>query len=242
MEADGTEHRPIKIPNPQFKWTTGLEQIGSIQDNGRFKSKVTEGEATILVVDQQMRNNTAEGSINVVFPYRMEVSIKDVTDAQKLKMLHAGDNLVQMQALSVSLDFLQGSAEMSELDLADTHILIEEHYYLIKMHLYDKDGHRITLTDNLRFKSLNLDEKWIEIVSNNEIGSEVVIRTKKISEEKVKVNSMHKLDEIVSDATSKEKYLNFTAKLTQEKELVITKPVKIQHPTNLVILPFLPAA
>ena len=44
-----------------------------------------------------------------------------------------------------------------ELDLEDVHILIEEHQYLIKMYLYDKDGHKITLTDNLRFKSLNLD-------------------------------------------------------------------------------------
>lgn len=32
------------------------------------------------------------------------------------------------------------------------------------------------------------------------------------------------------------------SRLTQEKELVITKPVKIQHPTNFVLLPFLPAA
>lgn len=43
-----------------------------------------------------MKNNTAEGSINVVYPYRMEVTIKDVTDAQKLQQLHAGDNLVAM--------------------------------------------------------------------------------------------------------------------------------------------------
>ena len=81
MEADGTETRPIKIPNPQFKWSTEVAEIGSIKDNGRFRSRVTEGEATIHVVDQQMTNNVAEGSINVVFPYRMEVSIKDVTDA-----------------------------------------------------------------------------------------------------------------------------------------------------------------
>ena len=242
MEADGPEHRPITVPNPQFKWSTAVSEIGSIADNGKFRSRVTEGEAIINVVDQQMRNNTAEGSINVVFPYRMEVSIKDVTDAQKLQQLHAGDNVVAMQAWSIGLDFLQGKEELDEMDLADTHILIEEHYYLIKMTLYDKDGHRITLTDNLRFKSLNLDEKWVEIVKRNNIGSEIVIKTKKITEEKVKVNSLHKLEEIVAvEKSSKEKYLNFTSKLTQEKELIITKPVKIQHPTNLVILPFLPS-
>ena len=33
-----------------------------------------------------------------------------------------------------------------------------------------------------------------------------------------------------------------SARLTSEKELIITRPVKIQHPTNLVLLPFLPAA
>jgi len=71
--------RPIQTPNPQFKWSTGTADIGSIKDDGKFRSKLKEGEATILVVDQQMKNNTAEGSINVVYPYRMEVSIKDVT-------------------------------------------------------------------------------------------------------------------------------------------------------------------
>lgn len=30
METDGTEHRPIKVPNPQFKWSTKDTQIGSI--------------------------------------------------------------------------------------------------------------------------------------------------------------------------------------------------------------------
>jgi len=57
------------------------------------------------------------------------------------------------------------------------------------MYLFDKDGHKITLTENLRFKSLNLDEKWIEVVKKNTIGSEIIIKTKKIESEKVKVNS-----------------------------------------------------
>ena len=57
------------------------------------------------------------------------------------------------------------------------------------MYLFDKDGHKITLTENLRFKSLNLDEKWIGVVKKNTIGSEIIIKTKKIESEKVKVNS-----------------------------------------------------
>ena len=56
----------------------------------------------------------------------------------------------------------------------------------------------ITLTDNLRFKSLNLDETWIEVVNKNKIGSELVIKTKKITSDTIKINSLHKLDEIVA--------------------------------------------
>lgn len=246
MDGDGSQHRPIKIPDPQFKWSTNLEKIGSIQENGKFRSRVTEGEATIIVVDQQMKNNTAEGSIHVVYPYRMEVTIQDVTDIQQLKTLHEGDDVESMLAWSLGLDLFDvirpGAGDMPELDLADTHILIEEHYYQIKMYLFDKDGHKITLTENLRFKSLNLDEKWIEVVKKNTIGSEILIKTKKIENEKVKVNSQHKLEEILSDPSTKEKYSQFGSRLTQDKELVITKPVKIQHPTNLVLLPFLPTA
>ena len=39
-----------------------------------------------------MVNNTAEGSINVVHPYRLEVTIRDVTGIDQLKRLHAGDD------------------------------------------------------------------------------------------------------------------------------------------------------
>ena len=194
-----------------------------------------------------MKNNTAEGSINVVYPYRMEVSIKDVTQMDQLKKLHDGDDVEMMTAWSMGLDLFDfgmddKSVSSSEQDLTDTHILIEEHYYRIRMHLYDKEGHKITLTDNLRFKSLNLESNWIELVKQNDIGSELVIKTKKITDETVKIASIHKLAEIVPVPAGGSKYDNFASRLTQEKELIITKPVKIQHPTNLVLLPFLPAA
>ena len=215
-----------------------------MSDDGKFRSRVEEGEASILVVDQQMKNNTAEGSIYVVHPYRLEVTIRDVTDLDKLKKLHEGDNVEQVQAFSVAQDlFADMGSDTAEMNLADTHILIEEHFYKIKMYLYDQDGHKITLTDNLRFKSLNLDEKWIEVINKNNIGSELMIKTKKIAEDKVKISSQYKLDEIIPAAgTGSEKFENFANRLTQDKELIISKPVKIQHPTNMVLLPFLPSA
>ena len=48
------------------------------------------------------------------------------------------------------------------------------------MSLFDKDGHMITLTDNLKFESLHLDEKYVQVIKKNKIGSEIVIKTKTI--------------------------------------------------------------
>ena len=83
-----------------------------------------------------------------------------------------------MQAYSFVLNAIDGVVAGSvepEMDLQDNHILIEEHFYMLKMHLYDKDNHKITLTDNLRFKSLELEGMWIRVDRINSIGSEVVI-------------------------------------------------------------------
>ena len=56
-----------------------------------------------------MKNNTAEGSIHVVHPYRLEVSIRDVTELEVLQRLHAGDNVEEMQAWSLGLDLFEMS-------------------------------------------------------------------------------------------------------------------------------------
>jgi hypothetical protein len=56
------------------------------------------------------------------------------------------------------------------------------------------------------------------------------------------VDTVHKLAEIRSTCSS-EHWTDFKPdRLAQDKELVITKPVKIQHPTDLILLPFLPVA
>jgi len=134
-----------------------------------------------------------------------------------------------MQAQSLSLDHLEGgeACHEDEGELSDTHILIEEHFYQIKMSLFDKEGHKITLTDNLRFKSLSLDSQWIEIVKTNKIGSELVIKTKKIATDTVVLNTQHLLTEVIPVAQGGEKYVWSASRLTQEKELIITKPVQI---------------
>lgn len=145
-----------------------------------------------------MPNNTAEASINVVNPYRIEVKIRDVTNSTKMAQLHAQDtNSDFLTAFALGADdfYDAENAEffVPELDLADTHILVEDHYYSLKMFIFDKDGHQITLTDNLRFNSLNLDDKYVSVVQKNAIGSEIVIYAKKITEPIKKINSVHGL-------------------------------------------------
>ena len=85
LEDDGLTYTPIKIPDSNYKWIVEEDEIGSVGNNGKFQSKFLEGPTDIVVEDQRMTNNTAEGRINVVYPYRIQVEVKDVTDSDKLK-------------------------------------------------------------------------------------------------------------------------------------------------------------
>jgi hypothetical protein len=81
------------VPNPIYAWTSDSE-IGTIGEDGVFQSRVTKGTATIKVVDQRMLNNTAEGEINVVYPYRLEVRLRDVTNRKRATPLSSADQLM----------------------------------------------------------------------------------------------------------------------------------------------------
>lgn len=52
---------------------------GDIGEDGVFISKDKEGLVTIHVVDQHIKNNTAEGSVKVVYPFLLDLEIVDVT-------------------------------------------------------------------------------------------------------------------------------------------------------------------
>ena len=108
------------------------------------------------------------------------------------------------------------------------------------MFLYEKGHNRIKLTDNLRFASLGLDARYFEIKRTNAIGSEIIIRTKDITEEKQKVDTTFKLSEIKSTCNN-EIWEGFRPdRLVTDKDLIITKAVKILHPKDFILLPFLP--
>ena len=240
MEDDGVEHAPISLPDDQYEWEVENDEIGSVGADGKFCSRVTEGHTGVEVQDVTMRNNTAEGGIHVVYPWRLEVKLRDVT--AKYEEVHE-DHLAFGED-GMDDKFAEALFDISKLeeDAESMHILIEEHYYLIEMFLYEKRGNLITLTENLRFVSLNLDERYFEIVRTNTLGTELVFKTKNITTESKRIDTIHKLKEIRSMCSS-EHYTDFKPdRLAVDKELVITKPVKIQHPTDLILLPFLPIA
>ena len=106
--------------------------MGIIGEDGIFISKDKEGSASILVVDQNIANNTAESSIRVAFPQLIDVEISDVTR-----------QLVEEKILLVDAaqKYFQDQLSISEWD--NNWILVQDHYYLFKVNLYDADKHLI---------------------------------------------------------------------------------------------------
>lgn len=130
-------------------------------------SKNQEGFSGIIVVDQNIKSNTAESSVRVVFPSLLDIDIADVTD-----QLHKYKNLL--------IDDLNNpfTEQLGVKSWDNNWVLIEDHYYLIKLFLFDKDKNNIFLTDNTVFKSEYLTE-YFELVKENKIKSEYIVRAKK---------------------------------------------------------------
>ena len=81
-------HVAISLPDSRYEWNATDQTIGRVDNAGLFCSAITEGNTAIEVVETIMSNNTAETSINVVYPYRLEVRIRDVTKNERLEKLH----------------------------------------------------------------------------------------------------------------------------------------------------------
>lgn len=77
--------------------------------------------------------------------------------------------------------------------------MVENHYYLLKVYLYDKDKNLIHMTDNLIFKNI-LDSQYFEVVKTNKISSELVIRAKKATLKNQKVTYTSVLEGIKSES------------------------------------------
>lgn len=168
QKLDNGEMRrhPIKLPSKQYEWSTSNPQLGLINQEGKFIADKQEGASLIQVVDNDMTQNTDEVQIKVVLPFRLGISIYDVTEQE--------DQAVKADNMAQDFGILLDTASESK-------ILVEQHLYLIVLQLYDKDGNRIEMTENLEFDNSGLlDQECIEKVKVNKIGSQILFRTKKI--------------------------------------------------------------
>ena len=92
-----------------------------------------------------MINNTAEGQINIVYPYKVDATIVDISGREELlASIPQGESFAE--TLLKDLPFGQ----------QNSNILIEERLYMIYLQVFDKDENLITLTDNLQFDTLKL--------------------------------------------------------------------------------------
>lgn len=119
-------------------------------------------------------------------------------------------------------------------------ILVEESIYLIKAFVYDENGQKITLTSNVEITN-KPDAQYLTVLHTNSIGSELVVQVKKqddLSKARKSIFSST-LTAINSQLSPSLRYKPDTHKLKQQKEILVTGPVQILHPTDLILLPLL---
>jgi len=106
--------------------------------------------------------------------------------------------------------------------------LIENHTYLFRAQLFDKDNNEITLTPNVEFASNMLRlASTLDLLKANRIGSEVVVKVKHMDTTGAKnIQSFFSLKDIKSYKAT-EKFHFDSKRLSNEKDLLVTKPVRI---------------
>ena len=112
----------IPLPSKQYLWSIQDENIGTISQDGTFVSRVTEGKQDIFVVDQQMTNNTSEGQLNVVFPYKIQMRLKDCTDKK--------DAVLALKN-GVHKSYFKSLYGDKNDEASDSFILVEDRTYLV---------------------------------------------------------------------------------------------------------------
>lgn len=98
--------------------------------------------------------------------------------------------------------------------------MVEDSIYLIKAFVFDENGQKITLTNNVEITN-KLDDQYLTILHKNPIGSELVVRVKKLQDlSKAHISIFSStLTAINSKLSPSLKYKPDTNKLTQQKEI-----------------------
>lgn len=181
----------------------------------------------INVVDTKMLNNTAEVEVNIVYPYQLLMNIHDVSE--------------KMPSVGKLEDDMMSQFNISEESVSETRILVEDHFYLISLQLLCKDGNRIKLTPNALFGNTGLDKHFISIEKVNKINSQVLIKTKLIENSQEILKTSFSFIKVNSDLDGSEYEPQNKGKLSLDAELVLTKPIRIEYPTDLILLPYNPS-
>ena len=111
---------------------------------------------------------------------------------------------------------------------------------MIRVFLFDQDHNVILLSKNVEFSHF-IDAEYMELVDENLIGSEMIVRVVKHAHEHEVVHAHKTVFKAALKAiktTQTEKYKVDSNKLKEEKEITITGPVQIAHPTASILLPF----
>ena len=154
-------------------------------EDGLFISRDREGFVNIVVVDQFIANNTAEGSVRIVAPSLLDVEIADVSR----QMLDSRTFLVDDRPFAEQLGVSTWDSNW---------MLVEGNYYLLQVFLFDRDKHPIQLTDNLVFENL-IDLAHFEVVKTNKIKAELVVQARKATAKDQKLLHTSILTEIKSE-------------------------------------------
>ena len=226
----GSQLEMIKIPSNKYHWELErqFQSLGTINKKGEFQSLNKAGRVEIKVIDQEFKNNTADAEIFIVEPFKLQLEIADVTESYLKQAVT--NSKTKVSSFRKQLNVTKWAKEW---------ILVEDKYYLIKAYLYDKDHNRIFQTRQLDFQS-TLDQKYFQQIEKNLIGSELIVKVKQLGRSPHS-NDAHKtilrasLNEVKS--SQRNKFKIDSSKLKDEKEITLTRPVAIVHPSNLILLP-----
>jgi len=201
-------HTPIQIPHTNYNWSVLASDTSfpSVKNCGIFSSGVKEEVTHIEVAEVRMPENTAQAAINVVFPHMLTVEMADITEHVN-QMKHA--DFAQM------LEQISGDLHFQAPNKSNMHIFVEEHFYVMRISLLDKNDNLIHRSTNLRFEVSSPHLSLLDILHTDATGAIMVFKTPKIDQESMKFQAKFRLSTVKSE-TGEEFAFETTSRLNIE--------------------------
>ena len=77
-------------------------------------------------------------------------------------------------------------------------ILVESHFYLLKVYLYDRDKNQIQISNNMVFSNI-FDTEYFEVIKISKVKNEIVVKARKPTIKNQRITFTSVLDSIKSD-------------------------------------------